>query len=96
MVIEPLLARRFILTGASGFIAGHLATQLAGAGAGGWLLSRRRPASGSGRTTATRPTWARRPTMTAERRSEPHQHCFRRNQAVRQVEVLSHSLVIDL
>lgn len=45
MAAEACLPRRFVITGASGFIGGHLAAQLAKAGAGGFLWSRKSPAS---------------------------------------------------
>lgn len=44
MPVEPMTSRRFLLTGASGFIGGHLTARLAEAGGAGCLLSRSRPA----------------------------------------------------
>lgn len=43
MAAESNLPRRFVVTGASGFIGGHLTARLAEAGASGCLLSRRQP-----------------------------------------------------
>ena len=43
MATESNLPRRFVVTGASGFIGGHLAARLAEAGASGCLLSRKQP-----------------------------------------------------
>lgn len=45
MAAEACLPRRFVITGASGFVGGHLAAQLAKAGASGFLWSRKSPAS---------------------------------------------------
>ena len=42
-VVEAHVPRRFVITGATGFIGGHLVTRLAEVGAGGCLLSRKRP-----------------------------------------------------
>ena len=45
MAAEAHLSRRFVITGANGFIGGHLTARLSETGAGGRLLSRKQPAA---------------------------------------------------
>ena len=48
MVVETHRPRPFVITGANGFIGGHLTARFFEAGAGGRLLSRKQPAAVSG------------------------------------------------